>query len=106
MSFAAALSHANTALLASYGEVALGHTRPTIDGVDSDGIYSAPYQAANTNTGMIESYAPAFAVLDAAAAAVAHDSVVVVRGVTYYVIGIQPDGAGMTNLILSEETGA
>lgn len=100
MSFAAAMANANAAILATCGEAV------TVAGVAVTGIYSAPYQAANMDAGLIESYAPTLAVLDADAATVAHGSVVVARATTFYVIGIQPDGAGMTNLILSEDAGA
>jgi CTP:molybdopterin cytidylyltransferase MocA len=40
---------------------------------------------------------------DVQAHAVARDTAIVIAGVTYYVQDLQPDGTGLTTLVLSEE---
>lgn len=98
MTYATALPAANAATVSAFGEAV------TIAGTSNTGIYSPPFQETNVQAGRVEGYAPTLAVLDAAASGVVHGSTVVVRGKTLYVVGIQPDGTGMTVLILCENS--
>lgn len=67
------------------------------------GIFDAEYTARNTATGEIETSAPQIQVATRDILSIAHDDTIVKSGTTYNVIGIHPDGTGMTVLILSED---
>jgi hypothetical protein len=74
-------------------------------------IFDAPFKAASPETGMVESSAPAATVKssDVTACSIVHGTSIAISGTpggqydgTYTVIGIEPDGQGMTRLILEE----
>lgn len=98
MSFTAAMTSAHAALLATMGEAI------TIAGVAKTGIYSGAYEETNLALGQVEGFAPHVLVAAADAVAVVHGTAVVARGTTYYVVNIQPDGEGLTALVLSKQT--
>lgn len=56
--------------------------------------------AAVTAAGFVETVGPQCLVRDSDLQGIDHDSEIVVRGVTYVVTGVEPDGAGMTTLQL------
>lgn len=72
----------------------------TVDGRPVRGMFSAPWlapQVGRLNTGIVE---PQLSVQDAAAAGVEKGAVVVVEGLAYEVVAIEPDGTGVTVLVL------
>jgi len=66
-------------------------------------IFNAPYKAVNMATGQLETTAPEAHCLAADVAAVKHKDTVIINGVTYKIKGIEPDGNGITVLILSKD---
>lgn len=72
----------------------------TINGIPVNGMFSAPWlqpQIGRLNTGMIE---PQVAVRDADATGVNKGDPVEANGGSYEVVNIEPDGTGVTALIL------
>lgn len=72
----------------------------TIEGRPVRGMFSAPWlapQLGKLNTGIVE---PQLVVRDADAAGVEKGAVVDVFGLGYEVVSIEPDGTGITALIL------
>lgn len=51
----------------------------------------------------VESLAPVFRTATASVPSAEHGDTLVIDGTTYYIIGIQPDGTGVTLLILSRD---
>lgn len=74
----------------------------TVDGASKTGIFVGPFQQQNFATGAFETTAPLAVFVSSEVQAAAHGSTVVRGGETYYVVGIQPDGEGMTALVLSK----
>jgi len=62
------------------------------------GVFAREY----IETGSFEGYAPIATIKDTDYPDVAHDDVLVIKGKNYLVTGIQPDGAGITNIVLHE----
>ncbi|MBA7559895.1 hypothetical protein ES708_01513 [subsurface metagenome] len=67
------------------------------------GIFDAPSQQVNPATGLVETTAPQFETAVASVSGIARGDTLVIDGTTYYVLNHQPDGAGMTTIILSED---
>ncbi|HOO90732.1 MAG TPA: hypothetical protein PLA74_07895 [Syntrophales bacterium] len=71
------------------------------------GIFDAPYQAVSPESGEIETTAPSILVMTSDVSGVVHHGDAMTRvsdSVNYEVVGIQPDTAGTTRLIMSRET--
>lgn len=71
-----------------------------IKGVPVEGMFSAPWlqpQIGHLNTGIVE---PQVVVRDADAAGVEKGDPVVVNGDNYEIVNIEPDGSGVTALVL------
>jgi len=66
-------------------------------------IFDAAYEAVNLQTGEVEGAAPVAICKSSDVSGVSHGDTLDVNGTTYYVRGIQPDGTGLTTLILSED---
>ena len=84
----------------------------TIGGVGIGCLFDAPFRAVNPETGMVESSAPAATVksTDAVARSVAHGTTVTISGAQdtqdngdYTIVGVEPDGQGMTRLVLEKQ---
>lgn len=69
----------------------------TIGGVSTLALVDDEYAAA---LGMVAGSAPVLTIQTAAVPAVAIDNAVVVNATNYTVVGIHPDGTGLTRLIL------
>ena len=72
----------------------------TIDGRPVRGMFASPWlgpQVGHLNTSIVE---PRFTVLDADVGDAASGSIVVHEGATYDVMCVEPDGSGVTALIL------
>lgn len=75
-------------------------------------IFDSPYQGVSPQTNEIESYSPAATAQssDVVANSIAHGTAITITGTpggeydgSYSVIGIEPDGQGMTKLILERQ---
>lgn len=66
-------------------------------------LLDAPTDAQNLATGEVEITAPVAWARTADVSSASHGDTLVVSGTTYYIIGVQPDGTGVTRLILSED---
>lgn len=73
-------------------------TSATLGGTAVSGIFDNGYAEAFGMDGS----APSLTLKSSAAAAAAHGTAVVVDGVNYTVQGIEPDGTGVTKLILEK----
>ena len=76
----------------------------TIDGRPVRGMFSAPWlapQVGRLNTGIVE---PHLIVQDADAGGVGNGAQVVFDGLGYEVVAIEPDGTGVTVLVLRPST--
>lgn len=76
----------------------------TIDGRPVRGMFSAPWlapQVGRLNTGIIE---PHLIVQDADAGGVGNGAQVIFDGLGYEVVAIEPDGTGVTVLVLRPST--
>lgn len=62
------------------------------------GIFAREY----IETGSFEGYAPIVTVKDIDYPTVSHDDVLLIKDESYSVVGIQPDGLGLTNLVLHD----
>lgn len=82
--------------LTDFGETAIleGGSEITV-------IFDNEYSAATLFERDVESSAPTAMGLSSDLENVVHDSTIEIREITYRVIGIQPDGQGMTTLILA-----
>jgi hypothetical protein len=82
--------------LTDFGETAIleGGSEITV-------IFDNEYSAATLFERDVESSAPTAMGLTSDLEDVVHDSTIEIREITYRVIGIQPDGQGMTVLILA-----
>jgi len=70
------------------------------------GIFADSYEAINPDTGAVETTAPTVLVMTSDVEDVANHGDVITRstGTRYEIIGIKPDTAGTTRLILSEDS--
>lgn len=66
------------------------------------GIYLRPFTAVGDGEVRMEAYAPTFVCPTSALAGVAHGTRLTVAGTAFDVVGIEPDGTGMTRLALAE----
>jgi hypothetical protein len=102
-----AFSHLPQAFIDALGEEALYHPANTAASLPMRGIFRRPYQpvALNPMTGEIASTAPTLDLPSAVLPAMhtAGDEVTV-RGERFVIIAVQPDGMGMTRLILQPLT--
>ena len=62
------------------------------------GIFSRDF----IETGNFEGYAPIITVKDSDYLTVKHDDVLIVNGKNFTVVGVQPDGVGITNVVLHD----
>lgn len=67
------------------------------------GIYDAPFAAENLATGTVEQVAPQFVAKTSALTDVRHHDILTVSGADWYIVGIEPDGTGLTRLVLSSD---
>lgn len=74
----------------------------TINSVDIDVIFDDHYEVADNGFSGFAATAPAIHCLSSEISAVVFDEAVVVNGVNYKVAGIEPDGNGVTTLILKK----
>ena len=73
----------------------------TYSGSTVYGIFDNDYFDGIADAGVpVESAQPRFLCRTADVSSVAHDETILISGVTYTIVGIEPDGTGMTNLIL------
>lgn len=70
----------------------------TIAGVDVRGVFDRPYVETLDHAG----HRPTFTCASDDVLGVSRGDAVFVDGITYTVVGIEPDGTGLTTLILSE----
>lgn len=85
--------------LSAFFDVAGGFAvNATIGGLPVAGIFDNGYQGALT--GAIESSAPTFIAPTANVAAVVQGTAITVNATAYSVTGVEPDGTGVTTLIL------
>lgn len=68
-------------------------------------VFDNEYQAAQFDVADagIESSGPKVTCLEAEIPGVAHGDAVVVRGITWYVLEVRPDGTGLVTLMLSRD---
>lgn len=74
----------------------------TLAGVAVTGIFDARYYEP---LGTVEGSQPMFMLPTASAPSAAHGQALVVNGRTYTVVGVEPDGTGVTLLRLAEAVG-
>ena len=91
------MSADNRAMLSSSE---FGATSFTLNGVGIQGIYDAAYYQVIGVDGSVESSQPAVICVQADTIGVKHEDIAVIDGKTFYVVGIKPDGTGMTELAL------
>jgi hypothetical protein len=72
------------------------------DGTEITVIFDAAYQTASPMGVDIESSKPMAMAKSTDVENEVHGNTITIRGTIYMIVGIQPDGTGMTNLILSE----
>lgn len=84
----------------------------TIGAIPIPVLFDAPYKGINIETNEIESYAPAATAksTDVAARSIVHGTSITISGTpggeydgTYKCVGLEPDGQGMTKLILERQ---
>jgi hypothetical protein len=75
----------------------------TWDAVVYKGIFHNEYEAAVLYAGEIESKNPFVEMRDVDVPDLVHDDLLTIEGLNYRVIGIQPDGMGMTIVKLNKE---
>lgn len=66
-------------------------------------LFDDEYAGYNTETGVVETSGPRAFCRTSDLSAVSHSSTLVVNSITYRVIGIKPDGTGVTELTLSRD---
>lgn len=66
------------------------------------GIFTAPYQAVNPATAQVESTDPQCVCRTSDLTGTVRGGTIVRGGTTYNILSAQPDGEGMTNLVLGE----
>jgi hypothetical protein len=71
----------------------------SLNSVAFNGILGKHYVTIND----VETSAPSFTCIATDVSTVKHGDVLVVRGITYHVIGIHPDGTGIVVLILEQQ---
>lgn len=86
--------------LAMLSPTEFGATSFTLNGKSIKGIYDAAYYQVIGIDGGVESSQPAVICIDADVVGVKHEDVAIIDGNTFYVVGIKPDGTGMTELAL------
>lgn len=67
------------------------------------GIFNAEYIEIGDNEAAIESSQPNFLCREIDVSGIAHGAMMSIKGSTYKVVGVQPDGAGLTLLMLEEQ---
>jgi len=80
-------------------------TTATVGAFSVIGIFDDAYQAINQATGEVTTTAPQFLCrsADVTTASIASNTSLVIGGVTYKAIDLQPDGTGMTTILLSKD---
>lgn len=66
-------------------------------------IFDNDFKAVNIDTGMVESAGPMATCKTSDVLTAAHGDTLTINSVVYKIIGIEPDGTGMTTLILSKD---
>lgn len=92
--FAALEASVNHAVMAN-----LSNAIATINGVEVAGIFDNAYHAGDIGIGMASTQ-PAFTTLTANVVGEAVGQLLVINGVSYYVAAPEPDGTGMSLLLL------
>lgn len=72
----------------------------TLEGVAVRGIFDEPY--AEPLSGMVEGSSPTFVCRSADIPSVAHEQTLVIGARSFKVVGVEPDGTGVTLLRLRE----
>jgi len=90
------------AFLSTFGE-AVTYTPQGGQPRSIDMIFDGPQRVQNVQTGEIEMTAPEGLCDTGDVSGVKHRDTIERQSVTYYVIGIEHDGTGMTTLILSKD---
>ena len=69
------------------------------------GIFDEPFEAVSPATGEVETTAPAVIVMTSDVSGVVNHGDIITRpgGTRYEIIGIRPDGTGVTELLLSRD---
>jgi hypothetical protein len=67
------------------------------------GVFDAPFESAVEGEMGIESTLPQVLVKTSDVASAVHGQTMTINSVVYQIIGIQPDGTGMTLILLSED---
>lgn len=93
--FAALETRLNTTVLAR-----LSNAVVVLSGNTLDGIFVAPYSSANVGPYGMASSAPAVTVPSSAITSDPVGSTVTINGTSYKVVAPEPDGSGLTTLIL------
>ena len=78
------------------GFIGIDSISVTIAGTAATALFDHEY----VEVSGIESRRPVLTVLSSAVSSAAHGDAVVVSGTSYTIVGIQPDGSGMTVLVL------
>lgn len=65
-------------------------------------IFDDSFERINLDTGEVEGSSPQVVIKTSAIANIAHGKTLLINSITYYIRGVQPDGTGMTRLILSK----
>lgn len=94
------IPHSSTDLAAFFDADDFAET-VTVGGVSVLAIFDAPFDMFNAASGTVETSAPKITCKSTDVSAAVHGTTVVARSTTYYVNGIQNDGAGLTVLFLS-----
>lgn len=68
-------------------------------------IFDNDFKAINLITGEVELAGPQAICKTSDVSTAIHGDTLVINSITYYIIGIQPDGTGITILILSRDAG-
>jgi hypothetical protein len=77
----------------------------TIAGVSQDirGVFVDEYSTTQLFNGAVENASPSLTVRTSDVEGIGRGSSVIVDGLTYFVVEVRPDGAGVTTLILSKD---
>lgn len=96
-------SHLTSDLSTLLGTDDFGVAGAITDGATINGIFDDASEMVNAETGAVETTNPQFICRTADVSSVVIATVITISSTPYSVIGIQPDGTGLTTLILSED---
>ena len=72
-------------------------------GVSINGVFNNNFYPSSMQEGIVETSSPEFTCKTSDVPGVAHGNEITINNKVYKVIGVQPDNAGLTTLILSRE---